>query len=166
MSRTFLAGHLRRSSGPALTPICLSPIGHVRNGISEPQPHGWDKIESEIRLTVPGAADMLFGLGEYSHIYVVFWLDRLGQDRPRPLKLQPGGPSSPVQGVLATRSQLRPNPIGVSVAPLTSIEGNVVRVLGLDAVDGTPVLDLKPYVPYYDSVETARVPRWILGDGV
>ena len=74
-----------------------------------------------------------------------------------------GDPQYPLQGVLATRSQRRPNAIGVAVVPLLRRRRNVLRVRGLDAIDGTPLLDIKPYIPHYDSVADARVPDWVKG---
>ncbi len=62
---------------------------------------------------------------------------------------------------MATRSQIRFNPILSSVVPLLKVEGNVLHVRGLDAVDGSPVLDVKPYVPQHDSVPEAKVPQWV-----
>ena len=67
----------------------------------------------------------------------------------------------PLMGVLSTRSQIRPNPLLISPVPLLEVKGNVLRVRGLDAVDGTPVLDVKPYLPHYDSIPDARVPDWV-----
>ncbi len=64
-------------------------------------------------------------------------------------------------GVLATRSQIRPNPLLVTPVPLLAVNGNVLKVRGLDAIDGSPVLDVKPYLPYYDSVADARLPKWV-----
>jgi tRNA (adenine37-N6)-methyltransferase len=66
----------------------------------------------------------------------------------------------PEQGVLATRSQLRPNPVGVAVVPLIKRRKNILRVEGLDAIDGTPILDIKPYFPNHDAARDARVPAW------
>lgn len=143
-------------------PVALAAIGYVRNRVRRPMPYGWDCIESEIVLTVPNAEEMLTGLQEYSHITVVFWIDRLGAGRPRPSQLHPGGAATPLQGILATRSQLRPNPLGVSAVPLLDVTGRNLCVRGLDAIDGTPILDLRPYIPFYDSVPNARVPEWVL----
>ena len=67
----------------------------------------------------------------------------------------------PLRGVLATRTQYRPNPIGVKTVKLLERHGNVLKVTGLDALDGTPVFDIKPYDPGYDAVPGARVPQWI-----
>jgi len=70
-------------------------------------------------------------------------------------------PANPLQGVLATRAQIRFNPILVSPVRLLKVDGNVLRVKGLDAVDGSPVLDVKPYIPQHDSIPEAEVPRWV-----
>ena len=67
------------------------------------------------------------------------------------------------QGVLATRSQLRPGALGVTVVPLLRRRRNILRVLGLDAINGTPLLDVKPYIAHYDSIPDATVPDWVLG---
>jgi len=68
---------------------------------------------------------------------------------------------SPLVGRLATRSPSRPNPVGQSVVQLLEQQGNILKVRGLDAIDGTPVIDIKPYIPKYDSAPDARVPEWI-----
>lgn len=162
MSRSFFLRRFAESA--ARDPIELTPIGQVQNRIRKPRPHGWETVESRIELTLPEASAMLHGLADYSHLIVIYWIDRLGSGRPRPPHLRPGGLDTPVQGVLATRSQLRPNPLGVTVVPCIGIDGPMLRVRGLDAINGTPVLDIKPYIPFYDSVPAARVPPWILPD--
>lgn len=141
----------------------LPPIGVVANAVKEPQPRGWESLESRIDLNQE-AATMIDGLDQYSHLIVVFWIDRLGPQRPRPRHLPVTVKGVAPQGVLATRSQLRPNPIGVCVVLLLRVSGATLWVRGLDAIDGTPVLDLKPYLPDFDSVAAARVPAWIHGD--
>lgn len=115
---------------------------------------------SSITLVEGLSPDLLVDLSGFSHLIVVFWLDRLPEDRPRPARVNIEGAE---RSVLATRSQLRPSPIGVSVVSVVGVEGTTVRVQGLDALDGTPVLDLKPYIPYYDSVQAATVPVWVFG---
>ncbi|MCH8950422.1 MAG: SAM-dependent methyltransferase, partial [Chloroflexi bacterium] len=75
--------------------------------------------------------------------------------------VSPGGDLHlPGHGILATRSQLRPNPLGVAVVPLVRRRRNILRVMGLDAIDGTPILDIKPYLPRYDSAPEAQIPDW------
>ena len=138
--------------------MTLRAIGYVRNDVAKPRPQGWQKVESTIDV-LPEHAPRLAGLDAYSHIIVTCYLD-----------LAPGAPEQPEQitlasgctyGIFATRSQLRPNHLGVSVVPLLALDGTAlrVRVRGLDAIDGTPVLDIKPYLPEYDSWPSARVPR-------
>ena len=136
--------------------IALSAIGYVRNGVDKPRPRGWEKVESRIEL-LPEHAAKIAGLEAYSHILVVFYMD-----------LAPGAPEKPDQltlesgrtyGILATRSQLRPNHLGVSAVPLLAIEAHTLHVRALDAIDGTPVLDIKPYLPHYDAIPTAKIPR-------
>ena len=72
--------------------------------------------------------------------------------------------SLPLVGVFATRSPARPNPIGMATVKLLECHDNVLKVIGLDAVDGTPVLDIKPYIPGYDSPNEAKTPDWITVD--
>jgi tRNA-Thr(GGU) m(6)t(6)A37 methyltransferase TsaA len=99
----------------------------------------------------------LDGIEAYSHVIVVSYLDVAegASGKPEQLTLASGN----TFGILATRSQLRPNHLGVSVVELVSHEGLVVIIRGLDAIDGTPVLDIKPYLPEYDSAPGARVPH-------
>lgn len=140
-------------------PVTLRPIGVVRNGVRQPRPEGWADIRSDVivRDELAGALD---GLEGYSHIIVIFAFDRVPEAEQRQ-RVRIGDDSRiPEQGVLATRSQRRPNPIGVSIVRLLRRRGQVLRVEGLDAIDGTPVLDVKPYFPNYDAVPNADVPDW------
>jgi tRNA-Thr(GGU) m(6)t(6)A37 methyltransferase TsaA len=143
-------------------PVSIRPIGVVRNNVREPRPDGWAAVRSDI-LVREELAPMLDGIDGYSHIIVVFAFDRVPESEQR-VRVRPGGDARvPEQGVLATRSQLRPSPVGVSVVPLLKRRNNILRVQGLDAVDGTPVLDIKPYFPNYDAVPDAGVPGWARG---
>ncbi len=142
-------------------PVAMRPIAVVRNGVPEPRPDGWEQLRSDLifREELTPALD---GIETYSHVIVVFHCHLVPEDERTEGRIHPrGDPALPLQGVLATRSQRRPNALGVSVVPLLRRRRNVLRVLGLDAVDGTPVLDIKPYLPYYDSVPDARVPEWV-----
>jgi len=97
--------------------------------------------------------DGLQGLESVSHIVVLYWMDRARRD----LVLQMPRHYAEGRGTFALRSPVRPNPIAVSVARLVSIEGNKLNVVGLDCVDNTPLLDLKPYFATTDSVPEASV---------
>jgi tRNA-Thr(GGU) m(6)t(6)A37 methyltransferase TsaA len=139
-----------------------APIGFVRNSVSRPRPDGWQHVTSRIELVEAVGPEAVLGLDGFSNVLVIFWLDRLGEDRPRPLTIQVGRDPTP-RGILATRSQLRPTPLGCSVVRLLGVSGGSLTVQGLDAIDATPVLDVKPYIPEYDSFADATVPRWVYG---
>ena len=142
-------------------PITFQPIGVVHNKVREPRISGWEDVTSDIVVREDLAA-ALDGLDGFSHLIVVFNFDRISADTERPVHtLISGGPNV---GTLATRSPLRPNTLGVSVCEIMVRKANVLKVKGLDALDGTPVLDLKPYLPPYDSVPGARLPKWAIGD--
>lgn len=156
-------GPRRPEPFPGLPPIPVEPIGWVRTHVADPDRHDWTGVRSAI-VVRPELAEALEGLAGFSHVIVVCWLDRVSEAERRLLRVHPAGdPHLPARGVLALRTHHRPNPIGVSVVALEGVEGAVVRVRGLDAADRTPVLDLKPYVPHYDSVPDARLPDWALG---
>jgi tRNA-Thr(GGU) m(6)t(6)A37 methyltransferase TsaA len=121
--------------------LSLEPIGHVHNGIERTQ--DFSEVISEI-LILPEFEPGLYRLEESDEIDVIFIFDR-NIDQGFNLKLHPkGDPSNPEVGVFASRSPFRPNPIGLQRVKLMDVSGNVVRVLGLDALEGTPVLDIKP----------------------
>lgn len=104
-------------------------------------------------------ARALDGLEGFSHLVVLFWLDRARP--PARLRIHPRGLADlPEVGLLATRTPHRPNPIGMTVVRLLSRRGAVLRVEGLDAWEGTPVLDLKPYTRK-DAVGKSRMPGWV-----
>ena len=147
---------------PELPPITLRPIGYVRNKVKKPMPDGWDEVVSRIVIH-PEYEPALLGIGDYSHILVMFWPHQVPDDvRGSKPQLHPrDDPKYPLMGVLATRSQIRPNPVLVSPVPLLGVKGNILKVRGLDAIAGTPVLDIKPYLPFYDAVPDARVPDWV-----
>jgi tRNA-Thr(GGU) m(6)t(6)A37 methyltransferase TsaA len=142
-------------------PITLNPIGAVHNVVTTPRPDGWAGVESRIEVGEAYRAG-LAGLEGFSHIIVVYWL-HLVPPELRTADTEPAGPGLPAVGAFATRRQTRPNPLGVSVVPLLRVTDGALVVRGLDAVDGTPVLDIKPYLPPYDSVTGARMPEWVWG---
>lgn len=138
--------------------IVLTPIGQVRNTIKERMKHGWSAVESKIVIN-PGLADSLDGLEEFSHIIVLFWMHRVSGQAP--IKVHPQGRSDlPLVGLFATRSPHRPNAIGLCVAKLLERNGNELKVLGLDAINGTPVLDIKPYLSK-DDITGAAYADWV-----
>ena len=151
--------HLPLPSEPMT--IVTQSIGWVRNEIEEPMSYGWEDVVSEIVLN-EDLAEALDGIEGFSHLTVLCWLHRVPPDKRAITKLHPRDRDDlPLVGVLATHTQYRPNPIGVQVVRLLKREGNVLRVKGLDAIHGTPVLDLKPYIPHYDAIPDAKLPDWV-----
>lgn len=144
------------------TSITLRPIGVVRNAESDVARLDWSRVRSRIVLA-DGLADALLGLGDYSHVIVVGWLDRLPEAMRERRQAHPSGDDRyPLQGALALRGA-RPNPISVTACRLLKVDGATLEVEGLDLVDGTPVLDVKPYIAAYDAVPKASIPRWARG---
>ena len=137
--------------------ITLKAIGIVRNGIKQRPKQGWEKVVSEIVVN-SSLAEALDGLEEFSYIIVLYWMHRAASGKV-PLKIHPMGKQElPLVGLFATRSPHRPNPIGKATVRLLQRQGNILKVEGLDAIDGTPVIDIKPYLPGYDSAANATVP--------
>jgi len=123
-------------------PVTFQPIGYVENDFDEPAAP--DQIRAAVSRIVldPALVEGLQGLEAGQPIMVVFHFHR---SQGYALRQHPRGDESrPPRGVFALRSPRRPNPIGVTVVDLLAVEGNVLRVRGLDAINGTPVLDLKP----------------------
>ena len=148
---------LNRSS-----PITLQGIGIVRSDFKEPTSVRLDlkKIRASIEIN-PELTEALEGLEGFSHIIVLYWLHRAVLDKNN-LKTYPmGNQNVPLQGLFAVRTPRRPNPIGISTVRLLSRRGNILGVQGLDAIDGSIVLDIKPYIPGYDSSADATVPDWV-----
>jgi len=146
------------NQSPGMT---LKAIGIVRNEIKQPIRHGWREVVSDIVIN-SDLTEALDGLDEFSHIIVLYWLHRLPAGRQLPLKVHPmGRPELPLVGRFATRSPSRPNPVGQATVRLLERRGNILKVKGLDAIDGTPVIDIKPYIPGYDSADDAKAPPWM-----
>jgi tRNA-Thr(GGU) m(6)t(6)A37 methyltransferase TsaA len=141
-----------------LDEITLKAIGTVRSGLKEPTRQKYEDAVAEIIIDkdLTGALD---DIDDFSHIIVLWWVHK--SRRPFPMKVRPRGkPANKLVGVLASRSPDRPNPIGKTTVRLLERRGNVLKVQGLDAIDGTPVLDIKPYIPGYDSADGAVAPKW------
>jgi len=142
--------------------INLVPIGQVVNGTEHPSNVKWETIISEV-VIAPQLVEALDGIDGFSHILIIFYLHQVDEDRRSLLKVHPENKEElPLVGVFATRSPVRPNPIGVTVVKLLECQENVLKVLGLDAYDGTPVLDVKPYLRRGDRIEEATMPGWLL----
>jgi tRNA-Thr(GGU) m(6)t(6)A37 methyltransferase TsaA len=141
--------------------IELEPIGVIVNEFEDRVPKGWETAQAQIVVNAKWEP-ALDGIEEFSHLIILFWLDRIPQ-QGFPLHLHPQRRQElPLVGLFATRSPARPNPIGVQVVELLSREGNVLTVRHLDALNLSPVVDIKPYLPRGDSVADAATPPWVL----
>lgn len=139
--------------------MVVRPIGVVRNQFVEMVPQRWEQGISELQVE-PIWEEALDGIEEFSHIVVLFWLDRI-EGEPT-LRVHPKGRAdTPLVGLFSTRTPRRPNPIGLATVRLLERRGNLLHVEGLDALDGSPVLDLKPYLARNDLVEGATMPDWV-----
>jgi tRNA (adenine37-N6)-methyltransferase len=142
--------------------IEVEPIGVVRSPRTEPVDDDWGPIESTIVLD--GARfepSSLRGLDEFSHVEVVYVFDRVDPAKVQSAARRPrGNPDWPDVGIFAQRAKGRPNRIGVSRCELLGVDGLEVRVQALDAIDGTPVLDLKPHMTEFDARGPVRQPAW------
>ncbi len=137
--------------------ICLSPIGYVHNNYTVDTPTPVIQSSTSEIILDEEYAGGLMDLDKNDLITVIFYFHLVDRFK---LKLHPRGDQSrPITGVFNTRSQFRPNPIGVTVVRLKSVEGNKLVVEGLDAVDGTPILDIKPHVLTFDQGIKTDDPR-------
>ncbi len=142
-------------------PYSVTPIGVVRCAVTTPVDEGWGSVESTI-VVEPPLRPGLLGLEGFSHLIVITYLHGAAFDAERHLVRRPRGLAEmPEVGIFAQRAKDRPNPLGVTCVPLLAIEAEGPRVRGLDAIDGTPVLDLKPYFPSFDAPAGVRVPAWV-----
>ena len=139
----------------------IEPIGWVRNTRTEVEDDRWGDVTSSIVLAERFEPDALDGIEEFSHVEIVFLFDRVdpsevvcGARHPR------NNTAWPRVGIFAQRGKKRPNRIGTTIARLAGRSGREVRVVGLDAVDGTPVLDIKPVMAEFLPREPVGQPAW------
>lgn len=138
--------------------IRLKPLGIAKNRITHPTLPGWQKVVSRIVIDKKFAKG-LQGIEDYSHVIVVYWMN---QEKECHLRHHPQGLSDvPFVGIFACRCPQRPNRIAFSTVKLLSRNGNILKVKGLDILDATPIIDIKPYTPQYDRVAKAKVPAWV-----
>jgi tRNA-Thr(GGU) m(6)t(6)A37 methyltransferase TsaA len=121
----------------------------------------WGDVEAVIELAAGFGPGSLRGLDAFSHVEVVYLFHRVAEDAVESGARRPrGNPRWPEVGIFAQRGKDRPNRIGVSTATLIEVDGTRVRVRGLDAIDGSPVLDLKPHMRQFGARGEVRQPAW------
>lgn len=140
----------------------ILPVGQVVGGRVPADDDDWDAVTARIELdTARFGPDALLGLDAFSHAEIVYLFDKLpesqvttGARRPR------GNPDWPLVGIFAQRGRNRPNRLAVSVCRIEKVEGTTLHVRGLDAIDGTPVVDIKPVMRGFAPRGEIREPDW------
>lgn len=141
--------------------IHLQAIAEVRNSRTEIIDDDWGGVVSEIVLTDEFPEDALLGIEDFSHLEVIFFFDRVEEDRIVYQARHPRGNKDwPRVGIFAQRGKNRPNRLGLTTVKLLERRGRVLRVAGLDAIDGTPVLDVKPVMREFLPREEILQPGW------
>ena len=139
----------------------VKPIGVVRSPRKDLSDDFWGAVDVEIVLDDALGPEVLFGLGDFSHVEVLFLMHQVD-----PAKTETGARHPrerqdwPLVGIFAQRGKARPNRIGLTRATILGVDGKKLRVRGLDAVDGTPVLDIKPWMEEFAPIGPTRQPAW------
>ena len=140
--------------------INMHPIGYVKNEVSTRKDVSWGEDTSVIQLEEEYRSG-LSGLEDFSHAIILFYLDKANYVKEKHLQRRPQNREDmPLVGIFSQRGKDRPNQIGMTSVRILSVSENSLTVQGLDAIDGTPVLDIKPYYPVYDRKD-AEVPEWV-----
>ena len=146
-------------SAPEFT---VRQIGVVKSKIKTPADDCWANLVSEIELdSSQFSAESTRGLDEFSHVEIVFVLDRVALEKVFTVSRRPRDRADfPLVGIFAQRAKDRPNRIGVTTCKIERIDGLHIFVRELDAIDGTPILDIKPYIAEFAPREPVRQPAW------
>jgi len=141
--------------------IILKPIATVKNTRTEPIDDHWSEVTSIIELSDDVPTDAFNNIEDFSHLEIIFYFDQVKNDkivfsgRPR------GNPDYPVVGILGQRKKDRPNKIGLCAVELLEHNGRMIKVKNLDAINGSPILDIKPVFKEFQPVGEIRQPVWV-----
>jgi len=143
------------------TAISVDPIGWVRAPRTEARDDFWGAVTSTLEIDARFPAESLAGLEGFSHLEVVYWFHGVPPERIETAARHPRSRSDwPLVGIFAQRGKARPNRIGISRCNLVRVEGRIVTVQRLDAIDGTPILDIKPYMREFGPIGPVTQPSW------
>lgn len=139
----------------------LKSVGFVSSPVIEQTDENWGGVISRILLH-PEYIGALSGLEEFSHAMIITYLHQAKYEKEKHLQRRPRGlEDMPEVGIFSQRAKDRPNPIGVTTVKIITVGNDFIEVQGLDAIDGTPVLDIKPYYPHYDKIAFPKAPEWV-----
>ncbi len=143
-----------------MTDIVMQPIGYVKNEVTQRKDTSWGEDTSTVVLNDEYKTG-LTGLEDFSHAIIIFHLDKAKYEKEKHLQRRPQNRDDmPLVGIFSQRGKDRPNQIGMTSVEIISVTDGTLTVKGLDAIDGTPILDIKPYYPVYDKKD-AKVPEWV-----
>ena len=160
-----------------MSELVIKPIGIVKNeakrevlkyskkdlalDLDSAVNQGSDLINSQI-IVKEEYLECLDGIDDFSHIVIFFWTNKVPEKARQLKKVHPAGlKKMPIKGIFATRSPVRPNPICKTTVKLIERKDNILTVEGLDAIDDTPVIDIKPHLPFYDSPVNVQLADWM-----
>jgi tRNA-Thr(GGU) m(6)t(6)A37 methyltransferase TsaA len=143
--------------------ITLTPVGVVRSTRNRVEDDNWDAERCRIELDpLQFSPDAFAGLEDFSHVEVLFFMDRLDPDKVERAARHPrNNVDWPKVGIFAQRAKYRPNQIGATICKILKVDGLSLDVEGLDAIDGSPVLDVKPWVIEFEPRGSVSQPKWI-----
>ena len=143
-----------------MTDIVMQPIGYVKNEVTQRKDTSWGEDTSTVVLNDEYKTGLI-GLEDFSHAIIIFHLDKAKYEKEKHLQRRPQNRDDmPLVGIFSQRGKDRPNQIGMTSVEIISVTDSTLTVKGLDAIDGTPILDIKPYYPVYDKKD-AKVPEWV-----
>ena len=141
--------------------IELSSIGYVKNERKEIEDDDWEEIISEITLDDDIIAESLIGIEEFSHLEIIFYMDRVKDEKAKAQYRYPrNNIELPKLGTFAQRNKNRPNKLGLTTVELIERKGRTIRVKYLDAINGTPILDIKPVMNEFQPKKNISQPKW------
>lgn len=141
--------------------ITLKPIAIVKNSRKEPIDDNWETIIAEIELADHVPSEAFSSISDFSHLEIIYYFDKVKNEdivfsgRPR------GNPNYPLVGILGQRKKDRPNQIGLTTVELLEHKDRVIKVKFLDAIDGTPILDIKPVFKEFQPKTEIKQPAWV-----
>jgi tRNA-Thr(GGU) m(6)t(6)A37 methyltransferase TsaA len=138
----------------------ICEVGTVRCSRDAPEDDSWDRENSRIELTAPFTERALLGLANFSHCIVLYVFDKASWDDSKISRHPRGNTDWPEVGIFAQRAKDRPNRLGVTVCRILEVKDSTLHVSGLDAIDGTPVVDIKPWMVEFGPRGEVVQPSW------
>ena len=142
--------------------ITLNPIAYVKNNRKVVQDDNWSSVTSEIVLVEEIMEEALIGIEDFSHLEIIFYMNQVKDEKAIPQFRHPrNNPALPKLGTYAQRNKNRPNKLGLTTVELIERKGKMLVVQNLDAIDGTPILDIKPVMQAFQPKGIIREPKWV-----